>query len=934
MKPFNPRKILVQALCLIIAGGASAAPSEDDSSKSTDAGEPLVLDRLEVTGSRIKRPQREGIEPLQVLSSVELQQQGFANLFDTLSNLSINTGVFVGEEVTNNFNANAQALNLRGFGPGYTLVLLNGRRLPALPKPAGTVSGNVVNLAMIPTTAVERVEILSSGASAIYGSDAVAGVVNIILKNTVEGTHLDYRYGDTLHGGGRSDRASLVSGIERSDSRLSYGLEWDRRRPILGDQRDWFDHPDRSPDPDYRGLEQVMSFWDRGNGWGLLDIGERCAALGYAAVRPGWAGEGTERYCGDNTHGTYSVRNGRERVFGFADFSHRMESHELYARLLASDSRADAGLYRYGYGVDYQVVDDLDAAAPQEIGLRHVWRAFRAEEVPTSAQSFKESSQVFAAGLRGSTGDADYSLNYSFGRYRYRDSVGRFNDQAMLGLLFGERGRDWTQPWAGSRWVRVNQRQLDAHGLPLGMDFLGALSPEMFASALHESVGDGRSSAQSISADLTGSLFDLPAGPLDYAVVAEINRDSYRFLTDQPTVDGEIAGWSGIRGRGSRRHSALGGELALPIARADSGFGQWDAKLAARYDHYDDASEVGGAFTYQAGLSWRPSDALLFRLSRSTSFRAPDMHVMFAERSSSFTSAVDYLRCVQTEALPRGQSWQACGERYGTGSIRQYSEGDPALREERGSNSTLGVVAQLGEHQSFSADLYRIELKDQIGVIGANAVLRYLAECTLGHDEQGRDIDVDSPKCQAMRARVSRGGPGDTVSSVVTSPFNTGLRRQEGIDVIWNAELPTESLGRFSARLAYTHIFKTLERYLPEDEIEDVRDALWNSEFRTRSSLTLGWSGQAFSSHVHINRLGSSPVRWTDEAYERHPAWTTVNLALDLRLNPRLSLGFNVVNLLDRKPPLHASERWWPYADLRKYNPAGTEYFLSLRYRL
>lgn len=133
MQPFNPRKIVVQALCLIVAGGASAAPGQDDSSKSADAGEPLLLDRLEVTGSRIKRPQREGIEPLQVLSSVELQQQGFANLFDTLSNLSINTGVLVGEEVTNNFNANAQALDLRlnpRLSLGFNVVNLLDRNPP------------------------------------------------------------------------------------------------------------------------------------------------------------------------------------------------------------------------------------------------------------------------------------------------------------------------------------------------------------------------------------------------------------------------------------------------------------------------------------------------------------------------------------------------------------------------------------------------------------------------------------------------------------------------------------------------------------------------------------------------------------------------------------------------------------------------------------
>ncbi len=892
------------------------------------------LDKVEVTGSRIKRTEIEGIDPVLVVTAQDLEHQGFANVYDALSNLSMNTGIFVGEESTNNFNANAQALNLRGFGPGYTLVLLNGRRIPVLPKPSGGVSGNVTNLAMIPTSAVDRVEILTSGASAIYGSDAVAGVVNVILKDRIEGTTVSWRHGDTVHGGGRSERATLTTGFEFGDTRVSAGLEWDKRWPIRGNQRSWFASPERSPDPAYREPTQVMSFWDRDTGWDLLDIGNRCGALGYEAVRPGWAGDGSEKYCGDNDFDSYTVRNGRKRLFGFLNLSHRLGDHELYATALSTRSRADAGLYRYGFAVDYEVVEDMQAPVPDATAWRHVYRTFRNSEFSGSNQSFKEDNDVLIAGIRGTVGSLDYSLNYNYGRYRYRDSVDRFNDQAMLSLLFGQQGRDWSFPWAGSRWVRVGKDRLDGNLLPNGaLDFFGTLTPEQFRDAMYTSVGDGRSTSQAFTADLSGALFELPAGPLAFAAVAEANRDTYRFITDQPTVDGEIYGWSGIRGQGKRNHYALGTEFSVPLLAAGSGFGQWDAKLAARYDYYDDASDVGGAFTWQAGLSWRPSDWLLLRASRATSFRAPDMHVMFAERSSSYTSGVDYLSCVKGEGLARGASWQGCGEKYGTGSIRQYSEGDPALREEKGSSDTIGLVAQLGANHSFSLDWYSVELNDQVGVIGADAVLRYAAECTLGYDIQGRDVDPGSPKCQTMLARVQRGGRGDGVQSVITSPFNTGMYRQDGVDMTWNSSLPTERWGRFSARFGYTHILKTLSRYLPEDAVENIRDRQWNNEFRTRANMTVGWDYGRVSSYVHINRLGSSPVRWAD-AYERFKPWTTLNLSLGYRATEALSLNLAVVNVLDKKPWRHASEKWWPYADISKYNPAGTEYFMTIEYRL
>ncbi|MGY0634314.1 TonB-dependent receptor domain-containing protein [Luteimonas sp. A478] len=952
MKNFCLPSALALAICLALNPSAASAqqppPADPPSAAALDAinpeaastddqassGDALELDTVSVTGSRIKRTEIEGVEPVQIYTSQDLQQQGFSTLYDALTNLNANTGIVVGEEVTNNFNANAQALNLRGFGAGYTLVLLNGRRMPILPKPAGSVSGNVINLAMIPYSAVERVEVLTSGASAIYGSDAVAGVVNVILKDDIDATTFSYRYGDTVNGGGRSDNFTVSSGFARGDTRASFGLEWDRRRPIRGDQRDWFDHPQKSPDPAYRELEQVVSFWDVGSGWDLLDIGDRCGALGYDAVRPGWMAAGPERYCGDNVFDTYTVRNGRDRVFGFANLTHDFAGGQVFqATLMSARSEADAGLYRYSYGVDYDVVEDIDSPNPGYYGSRHFWRSFRDFETPTSNQRFEETSHTLSLDLGGQIGSYDYSVGYTYGIYNYEDSVERFDDQTMLSMLFGTRGVDWSQPWAGSRWLQVNRSSLDANYLPTNIDYFGPLTPDMFTEALRTSVGDGRSTSQTLSADLAGTLFNVPAGPVDFATVVEANRETYRFLTDQATVDGEIYGWSGIRGEGDRNRYALGAELAIPLAGPDSPIGRLDAKVAARYDYYDDASDVSGAPTYQVGLAWRPIESLMFRASRATSFRAPDLHVMFAERSSSYASAVDYLACVQEEGLEPGMSWEACGNNYGTGSFRQYSEGDPSLREEKGYTNTVGMVAQLGDHHSLTLDWFRIHLTDQVGIINAQTVVRYAAECELGFDAQGNDVDINSPKCQEMMSRMTRGGPNGSVVSAITSPFNTGMRQQEGFDLTWLSKVPTERWGEFTFRFAHTHILETLNRYLPEDEVEDIRDEQWNTEFRTRSNATLAWVNGRFNASVHVNRLGTSPARWAD-GYVRLPAWTTTNVSLGYKFTDALSANFSVVNVFDKEPPSHESEAWWPYADIRKHNPAGAEYFLTLEYRL
>ena len=165
MRGSRKRNIIATAIAVALL--PSLAMAQDTTSASTaTTGTTTSLDKVEVTGSRIKRTDVETVDPIQLFTAEDLTKQGYATLYDALSNLSVNTGIFIGEENTNNFNANAQALNLRGFGPGYTLVLLNGKRMPLMPKPAGNISGNIINLAMIPSSAVERVEVLTGGASA------------------------------------------------------------------------------------------------------------------------------------------------------------------------------------------------------------------------------------------------------------------------------------------------------------------------------------------------------------------------------------------------------------------------------------------------------------------------------------------------------------------------------------------------------------------------------------------------------------------------------------------------------------------------------------------------------------------------------------------------------------------------------------------------
>jgi len=916
------------------------APNDTQTTESENDQEPQSslesdVELVEVTGSRIKRNALEGVSPITLISSEDIVSQGHATVFDALNSLSINTGIFVGEENSNNFNANAQALNLRGFGPGYTLVLINGRRVPVLPKPSGAVAGNVVNLAMIPTEAIERIEILSGGASAIYGSDAVAGVVNIILKKTLDGPLAKYRYGDTKDGGGRSHLVNLATGGEIGGASFIAGLELNLADPIRGGDRDWFDEPSDNPDPTRRNLSQVMSYWSRftPNPFMLMDLTDECEAQGYTPQQPDWVipFEGDPYFCGDNVFNTFTIRNERNRLSGFVHLDYEIDDDtDFNMDFIVTNSSADAGLFRYSYAVDYDVLDDNG----DWLASRQMFRRFRDFETPTSNQEFEETSYTLISGISGLLNDTyDYNINLTLSRYDYEDSVSRFNDQAMLSLLFGEKGVDWEQPFEGSRWVTVNRSNVDDRLLPNNFDFFGDLSADMFSSALHESIGKGDSWTYNLSADIAGDIYELDAGNIQFAAVVEFINEGYEFITDEPTVNGEIWGWSGIVGEGERNHYAIGAELLVPILSEDSGFGELEGTAALRYDRYNDASSVGGATTYQLGLTWRPTEDVMIRASRATSFRAPDMHFLYAQRSSSFTSGIDFNRCISETNLQPGDNWLDCTDNYGTGSIRSFTEGDINLKEETGYSANIGIVADISDDWDFSLDFYQIKLEEQVGLIGTSTVLLFEAECIHGFNALGQAVDVNSPRCQEMLGRVTRGGRDGSVTGTRTSPFNTGLREQSGMDIASRYDWKNTGYGDFYISLKYTHIFETLVKFLPDDELEDIRDLPGNNEFRTRTNVTLGWQNNDYWTAIFINRLGTSPIEDPNFNAGRYPAWTRVNLSAGYKYDDSLSFSMSVNNLFDKRPHQHESERFWPFADVSKYNPVGMEYFVTAMYQ-
>lgn len=197
------------------------------------------LETIQVTGSRIPRAQVEGPAPVTVITAEDIQANGFTSVPDVLRALTQNGGETQSQQSSSgaDFSPGAQQVDLRGLGPNHTLVLVNGRRIADFPMPFQGRS-NFTDISNIPLGMIERIEVLTGSASAVYGSDAISGVVNFILKKQADGTTIDYRYGDTERGGGESHKLSLSSGFSRGDFNAVFGVELLDQKPLWAYERD------------------------------------------------------------------------------------------------------------------------------------------------------------------------------------------------------------------------------------------------------------------------------------------------------------------------------------------------------------------------------------------------------------------------------------------------------------------------------------------------------------------------------------------------------------------------------------------------------------------------------------------------------------------------------------------------------------------------
>ena len=849
------RNILSSALLLAMLPALSVAAQEAAPESTKE------LDTVTVTGSRIKRAQVEGPAPVQVISADQIKKEGFTTVYDMLSTLNEAIGTVEADVQWGSHTPNASPLNLRNMGPGRSLLLVNGRRVADYPLPYGGQS-NFSNYSNIPAAAVERVEVLTGGASAIYGSDAVAGVVNIILKKNYEGDEFRIRGGSSTEGGRDTWDLSWAGGKMGQNWSITYAAQYTERDPLFGRDRPGMDDSDDAPYSSWNPEQRKVGFRpfsglaliDANTGMRLAPPTGTCEKFGgefYLADRLTYNRNSdtitnTGQLCGlTSDFGNWLIRGGSKDLSGYLygtwDFENGMQA---WANVSVFSSEAEWGTSPPGV----QFPAGLDAPAFYDVGTGMSLigvRNFTAQEVGGDANlrnHNQERSWDISAGLRGTVGRFDWDASLGRSYYSVRESISTVDWDLVNAYFLG--------PQVGV-----------VDGLPaynLNRDrYWNPITPDQYRQFGTHSINQSASWVNQAAFTISGDLFEGWAGPIGFAAVAEVAQQGYKLNPDpRGNLDYDVQNID--RGGGERTRYSTGVEFSIPLVNTLT------ATLAARYDRYgdyksysDSSTSIGtqSETTWNAGLQWRPLSNLLVRGTYATSFRAPDMHYLLAEHSSAQVRTLDPFRCIDSGAY---QTNNCTSENVNvTYPFNINREGASDLKSELGKSWTAGFVWDIFDNLSLTADYWAIKLEDEIRDIDENIVLRDEAGCRTGLTTtpgQSWSNPGGADYCASIIDRVTRDADG-FITDVRRGPINIAQREVEGIDVSARYRLSTERWGDFQFGVNYTNLQSMKEQTYRTDPNPERRDR----DVRSKIRGSVSWAHGNWNATVYGDRIGAVP---------------------------------------------------------------------------
>jgi iron complex outermembrane receptor protein len=855
------------------------------------------LPRVEVTGSAIRRVQSETALPVEIISRAEIEKTGVTTAAELLGRVSANVnGLTDGASINvggdqRGFNS----ANLRGIGTSSTLVLLNGRRMANFASP-GDDSG--VDLNNIPAAALERVEVLLDGASALYGTDAIGGVINFITRKDYQGLELNVYGGKTDEGGAGKRTASISAGtgeLERDGYNVFAVADFQRTNALNTSQRSFI--PGLQVEQrlghllsgytgpanirltsNQRDHLQELGFTLNGR-----PITNRLINLSVPDCAPPAnvylpAGTGGVDACTYNYMGDTELYPKSEKASILSRGVIKLGAgHQAYAEVALSRSKTwytGSAARVTGY-IDYSMVpqlagtglDQLDDDFPGELELR-----MRLNEAGQRTSELTSDAMRFVVGMSGTINGWDYdaAFNHSVNTVKDKDTHGYvLYNELLEGIADG----------------RIN---------PFGPS--GAEGRALLDSIqVNDVVRRARGTLDSFDFKFSRAVTALAGGDLAVAIGGEARRERNRFtpsaLLLSDNINNDAAPEGGRATSDSRNVAALYGEVLVPFAK------QWEAQLSARYDHYQ---EVGGAASPKIGLTYRPNAALLLRGSAGRGFRAPTMTELHRPTVYSSTATLpDPVYCATVE-----NNYADCADNWDT---RRYSNTE--LKPEKSRQFSLGAVFAAGRHVSASLDYWNIKRTNLISEIGDDIILGNLAKygSLVYRDEDG------------------------LIDYIELRKENRGAQLARGLDLAVTVRGVDTAIGRFGGRLNGTYVLSSkiqnapgdafvsnLNRFVTDGVVQRWRHTVsfdWDrGPFST--SLQNTWSSGYEDQNTAINIDDGSVV-----AQNRVKSYSRWDLSGAWQVSTPLKLRLGVQNMFDESPPYSNQV----YYFLSGYDPSYTD---------
>ena len=833
------------------AGGQEAA--EAQSMRDTP-----VLEEMTVTGSRIARSPLSTTTPTLAVDAEMIERSGFNNLSDIMLRLPAVAAGIGASTVNYSADAGASFIDLRGLGVNRTLTLIDGRR-----RVAGTHTSSAVDLSAIPAALVERIEIVTGGASAVYGADAVTGVVNVILKSNFEGLEASGRAGISKYGDGNSYSMALTAGTTFGDTRghISFGLNYTQDDPIfLRDRPFSKQNPTTFPNPANTGPDDGIPDVTTLENWRVRDISVPGTFIvdGVAylvdpelRLRQNDQGFGIIGIGGDGfTNVPYNpLRIGLKTISGLTDFEYEIgRSVDLFAQLSFAQTQAhDPRQPMSDRGLVVQRDNPFVPASVQALmdahGLMQIEVGRSQLDLGIQFNDIDRTTYTVLTGIEGDVGrDWGWQLTYQYGLNDYTSGTYSRNQERFLQSI------DVVTDPATSQAVCRSPDARAAGCVPLSIIGRDVATPAALDWIMHTRVRSIDTEQQITGIQLKGDLFSMPAGPLEFVAGAEHRKESLSSQDDGLAITGKLFRLDngGPPIDASFDVSEAFVELVAPLAEEARFAHLLEVEAAARYSSY---STIGDTVAWKLGGVWAPVEDLRFRITRSRSVRAPSLNELFSPGINGLINIVDPCDASQISANPnRVENCAALGLPAGYVDPRPLTArtvttgGNPDLEEESSDSWTVGLVLtpRWLDRFSLSVDYWSIELGGAVESIGAQQLIDLCVDST----------SIDNAFCGA----ISRIGD-NSIEVVRTSPINVGRLEAAGVDFQARYHLFLDQFGKFNGDIAFG---VTGTRLLDLREIVNPSDP--NSVIvRSGGIRAPTWRGNLFANYA----LGTMEVSWT-----------------------------------------------------------------------